>query len=375
MVKAARDEGENVLLLGLGDFAGRPDEQGRIKSEIGLRAMRALEFDAMVIGERELALGDEFVLDQMKKSGVPIVNTNLTYKGKRVGDPYRIVKRGGLKIGLLAVTIDQLRVGQEEWAVRDPAEAIREILPKVQKKADVVVLMSHLGYRESLAITENVEGIDVTLVAHGGRRVKIPMPVGDGLLAEAGDKGKFIGKLTLSWDRGEKRIVGHQGELVMLDRKLADEPDAAELYAEYQERVKGMVQEDIAGRKKATGAIESDYMGAVWCRSCHSEIYEEWNATPHAEAFLTLKKDGEEYNPECVGCHTTGYEHGGFLTVEETAAFINVQCEACHGPASRHVATKGEEALREQSAAICRTCHTGERGVGFDYDMMKGLVH
>ena len=110
MVKGARDEGENVLLLGLGDAAGRPDEQGRIKSDVGLRAMRALEFDAMVIGERELALGDDVVLADMKKSGVPIVHTNLTYKGQRVGDTYRIVKRCGRSVGLLAGTIVQHRV-------------------------------------------------------------------------------------------------------------------------------------------------------------------------------------------------------------------------------------------------------------------------
>jgi predicted CXXCH cytochrome family protein len=375
VVRSAREEGQNVLLLGLGDFAGRPDEQGRIKSDVALRSMDALDFDAMLIGERELALGDEFVLERMDKSGVPIVNANMTYEGRRVGDRYRIVKRGGVRIGLVGVTIDQLRVGQEEWSIGDPIEAVREVMPELRRKADVVVVMSHLGYRESLALTETVEGIDLTLVAHGGRRVKTPMRVGEALLAEAGDKGKFLGKITLAWDRGQKKIVGHQGELVMLSRDIPDDPEMAALYEEYQERVKDMVKEDIRGRSADAREAASDFMGAVWCRSCHSEIYEAWNATPHAEAFLTLKKDGEEYNPECVGCHTTGYGHGGFLTVEETAAFINVQCEACHGPASRHVATKGKESLQPQNDAVCRKCHAGERGEGFDYDMMKGLVH
>ena len=359
----------------MGDFSGKPDVQGRIKSEVALEAMNAMDYDALVIGEREMGLGGDFVLKKIKKSGIPLVETNITYEGKRVGKRELIIKRGGIKIGLLGVTLDQTRVGQEGWDVRDPFEAVEEALPRLREKVDIVILMSHIGYRQSVALAEQFEGIDVVLVGHQGRRVKTPLMVGGSIMTQAGDKGKYLGRLDPSYDREEGKIVDFSGELISLAPSIADEEEMAELYADYQAKVKDFVKDEAKVKKVRNETKPSGYMGAVWCRSCHAEIYEKWNETPHAKAFLSLKREGEDYNPECVGCHTTGFKEGGFVTIDETPNYRNVQCEACHGPSSRHVANKGKSPLRSQSASICRKCHTGDRGEGFNYQDMKGSVH
>jgi predicted CXXCH cytochrome family protein len=362
-------------VLGLGDFAGMPDEQGRIKSDVALEAMKAMDYDALVIGEREMALGDDFIFKNIKKSGIPLVETNLKYGGKQVGDRDLILKRGGLKIGLLGVTLDQTRAGQEEWAVQDPFKAVEEALPKLREKVDLVVVMSHIGYRQSVALAEQEQGIDVVLVSHQGRRVRTPVAVGGAIMTQAGDKGKYLGRLNITYDRQQKKITDYSGELISLDTTIPEDEKMAKLYADYQAKVKDMVKGQIQGRQGKEVSKPTDYMGSVWCRSCHAEIFEKWNATPHAQAFLTLKRDHEEYNPECIGCHVTGYKEGGFVTIDETPAFSNVQCEACHGPGSRHVADKGQTALKVQDEAVCQACHTGDRGVGFNYRKMKGQVH
>ncbi len=359
----------------MGDFAGRPNDQGRIKSDVALRAMKAMKYDAMVIGEREMALGDEFILEKMKKSGIPIVESNMTYKGKRVGKEQIKLKKGDLKIGLLGVTLDQKRVGQEEWTIHDPFEVVAEEVGKIRDKVDLVILMSHLGYRQSVALAEHVEGIDVVLVGHQGRRVKTPLKVGGSILAQSGDKGKYLGRIDLSFDRGEKKIVDFSGELISMAPEIPEDEEMAALYEEYQTKVKDMVKTEIKGRKKEEMQRASGYMGAIWCRSCHAEIYEGWNETPHAQAFLTLSRDGEEYNPECIGCHSTGHKEGGFITIDETPTFRNVQCEACHGPSSKHIASKGESPLLVQDESVCKKCHTGDRGEGFSYPDMRDLVH
>ncbi len=374
-IREAEGEDREILILGLGDFAGKPTDQGRVKSSVSLDAMKKMHYDALVLGERELALGDEFVLKTMKKSGIPIVDTNMKYNGKQFGRKDLIIKRGGIKIGIEGVTLDQLRVGQEEWTVQDPFEALAEAIPRLRKKVDLVVVMSHLGYRQSVALAESQEGIDVVVVGHQGRRVKTPVSVGGAIMAQSGDKSKYLGRIDLTFDRKAGEIVEFSGELVPLDAKVADDEEMARLYSDYQSTVKEMVKNDVDARRGQLKGSEAGYMGAVWCRSCHAEIYEKWNATGHARAFLTLKKEGEEYNPECVKCHTTGYQKGGFVTIDETPNFNNVQCEQCHGPASRHIADKGKAPLQAGNVFVCITCHTGERGEGFDYEVMKGLVH
>jgi hypothetical protein len=377
MIKEIRKEEKEVVLLSLGDFSGRPNEQGLIKADVALKAMKAMGYDALVIGDREVALGNEFVFTNLIKNGIPVVETNLKYNGDRVGKRELIIERGGIKIGLLGVTINQLQAGQEGWDIQDPFDAVEEVLPGLREKADIVVLLSHLGYRQSIALAEHFEGIDVVLIGHRGRRIRTPLMIGGSIMTQSGDKGQYLGRLDISYDKDQDKVVDFSGELVSLDTTIVDDEEMAKLYAEYQVKVKDMVKNDIKNRKgKGKNIFEGPgYLSSVWCRSCHAEIYESWNETPHAVAFLTLKNGGEEYNPECVGCHTTGYMDGGFMTIDESPAFRNVQCEACHGPSSQHVRDKGKSPMHEQNASVCQKCHTGDRGEGFDYEKMKDLVH
>jgi len=334
-----------------------------------------MDYDALVIGEREVALGGEFVFTNLKESGIPVVETNMKYNGDQVGKRELIIKRGGVKIGLLGVTINQIQQGQGGWEIQDPFDAVEEALPGLREKVDIVVLLSHIGYRQSVALAEHFEGIDVVLVGHRGRRVKTPLMIGGSIMTQSGNKGQYLGRLDIGYDKDQDKIVDFSGELISLDSTIVDDEEMAELYAEYQVKVKDMVKSEIKDRKGKEVSKESGYLSSVWCRSCHAEIYEGWNDTPHAVAFLSLEKEGEEYNPECVGCHTTGYMDGGFVMIDESPAFRNVQCEACHGPSSRHVIDKGKSPLQDQSASVCQKCHTGDRGEGFDYNVMKDLVH
>ena len=46
----------------------------------------------------------------------------------------------------------------------DPAPAVRGLLAEVE--ADLVIVLSHLGVRDDLALAEQVEGIDLILGGH-----------------------------------------------------------------------------------------------------------------------------------------------------------------------------------------------------------------
>ena len=49
------------------------------------------------------------------------------------------------------------------------------------------------------------------------------------------------------------------------------------------------------------------------CVRCHSQEMSKWSLTKHARAWETLILRGEENNPECIACHSTGYgQPGGF---------------------------------------------------------------
>jgi hypothetical protein len=134
------------------------------------------------------------------------------------------------------------------------------------------------------------------------------------------------------------------------------------------------------------------YIGSKKCKMCHKGekkgmVYETWEKGPHAKAFESLKKEGGEGKAECLECHTTGYNAGGYKTGDAKAAnFEGVGCESCHGPGSAYKklsimkdkAKSMENGLIEPSEEACKKCHN-ERSKdfkGFNYEeYLKKIDH
>src|ERR1700693_22180 len=51
----------------------------------------------------------------------------------------------------------------------------------------------------------------------------------------------------------------------------------------------------------------SKYVGAETCKTCHEEIYNAWEKTPHWKT--TLNKKGGPSKEGCEGCHGPGADH------------------------------------------------------------------
>ena len=74
------------------------------------------------------------------------------------------------------------------------------------------------------------------------------------------------------------------------------------------------------------------YVGVKKCKMCHKgekrgNVFEKWEKGPHADAFGKLK-DADKKNPECLACHTTGFNKGGYKIGDANASkFEGIQCE------------------------------------------------
>lgn len=133
------------------------------------------------------------------------------------------------------------------------------------------------------------------------------------------------------------------------------------------------------GAKAYDNAINSgdySYVGNSKCRLCHRNFFLGRKNDPHDYAMESLSSSGNEKNPHCLRCHSTG--HGtptGFVDMEKTPRLANVQCEGCHGPGNIHIAlakdkVKNEtkkftgggflagEGTTEVLKNICTSCHT-----------------
>jgi hypothetical protein len=113
----------------------------------------------------------------------------------------------------------------------------------------------------------------------------------------------------------------------------------------------------VSGMLLAQG--EGKYAGVDKCRMCHPDVYNGWSKTAHATSFDLLVNVGQEKNPECLPCHTTGYGKNGYADEATTPGLHGTTCEACHGSGADHADNMGDKTkiVRTPSAEACAACH------------------
>lgn len=99
-------------------------------------------------------------------------------------------------------------------------------------------------------------------------------------------------------------------------------------------------------------AAKLTFVGSAVCAKCHAAEYAVWKGTPHSHAYETLVKRAtrpglRQFDPECISCHTTGFEYvGGFENEVKSQHLFDNGCENCHGPGSGHAQQPFNQELR-----------------------------
>jgi 5'-nucleotidase len=155
MIDEIKQSNDNILLLDCGDiFQGTP-YFNLYKGEPEIKAMTALGYDAGTIGNHDFDGGIENLATQLVHANFPLVNCNYDFTNTPLENkipPYIIIKKNGLKIGIIGVGIQLKGLVLEEMygntKYNNPVPIANEYahLLKVKKKCDMVICLSHLGY-------------------------------------------------------------------------------------------------------------------------------------------------------------------------------------------------------------------------------------
>ncbi|MGA2019244.1 MAG: DmsE family decaheme c-type cytochrome, partial [Candidatus Sulfotelmatobacter sp.] len=155
-----------------------------------------------------------------------------------------------------------------------------------------------------------------------------------------------------------------------------------------------------ASATSAPSPEASQYVGAETCKTCHEDIYNAWQKTPHWKT--TLNK--EPSHQGCEGCHGPGAEHvagGGDVTkifnpAKHSAKEVDAKCLTCHADAhpnfdrSPHARanvgcischsvhqSKEEKLLKASQPALCFQCHADTKpafNMPFHHKVNEGLI-
>ena len=421
LLRRLKEKGWPTAGLDLGNTIKRSRRQSQIKFEITAEALDDMNYRALALGPKELALGADFLLSQHTfdpadpETGFPFLAANVTVFGS-AEFATTVFSVGKIKVGTTAILSPAMAKDILETTDRDtldviaPDEPLKKALAALKaEKPDLLVLLSHADLEESRRLAKAFPDFDLILSAGGyDHPTGKPETVGNTMLVTVGKKAQHVGLVGFYPDDKTHRL---RFQLVDLDRERFLDTDAMLAYMkQYQERLE---QERLSAVELPVSHNSGfTYVGSAKCGECHTKAYAKWKTTPHANAFESLKhpRNGQAdfgitriYDPECLACHVTGWDpenvlrfKGGFVNEEFARTEAEKElgrilkgsgCENCHGPGSRHVelveADKLDEArklmrvtLKTARNSLCITCHDLDNSPEFEFDKYwKRIAH
>lgn len=365
----------------------------RDKADDMVNALGMIGYDAVCLGEKDLAFGPEFLNALSAKYGVPFVCANAVdaKTGKPMFPPYRVVDRNGVKVAFIGVAsperhiVAQVEADLSTWGIRieDPGEHLAKYVEQMRAESDLIVMLAHTGIETAEFLAENAP-VDVIVVGHYPAIANEPREIGDALVVMAGAKADHYGTLEMTLG-ADGDVESFQGNAIRLLQK-GPQVDRIQALFEAQEarekdarRERQLAQQRERESQQQISQVQAVHerngiFGAESCKSCHSDTFDRWMETPHATAFATLAEADAWDDPDCIGCHVTGVEDKTFVADVNIAPEVwNVQCEECHGSGARHAR---DGSYLTNGEATCRKCHDPDNSPEFNYELYSSYgVH
>ncbi|ANE50458.1 bifunctional metallophosphatase/5'-nucleotidase [Flavisolibacter tropicus] len=237
LIKQIRKQEEHVLLLDAGDiFQGTP-YFNIYKGEPEIKAMTSMGYDATTIGNHDFDAGlGNLALQLERHASFPLIISNYDFANTPMegrSQPYKIFKKGGLRIGILGVGIamDGLvpanLFGNTKYL--DPIQQANRYSAELkQKGCDLIICLSHLGYEYKedqnkmcdKVLAKESENIDLIIGGHTHTFLDAPVVIknkkgDDVLINQVGFAGIQLGRLDFIFEKSsKKKMISAQSILV-----------------------------------------------------------------------------------------------------------------------------------------------------------------
>jgi 5'-nucleotidase len=241
LINEIRAKEKNVLLLDAGDiFQGTP-YFNMYGGELEMKLMSAMKYDASAIGNHDFDGGLENFAKQMKHADFPLLCANYDFTGTPMEGktlPYSIFEKEGVRIGVfglgieLAGLVDSRLYGKTQYL--DPIIKAAEMTHTLrnEKKCDIVVCLSHLGYKyendklSDLILAKKSSGIDVIIGGHTHTFLDKPILLKnrdekDVYVTQVGWAGIRLGKITIYTNKKTRKKT-LEGNTVAVSKKSSD---------------------------------------------------------------------------------------------------------------------------------------------------------
>lgn len=392
-IEHLKAKGWPVAAVDVGDVfpdAAKLGDQARMKYAAAMSSMREMGYLAVGVGKSEIKSDlfrtlASYGLQKEQRPFTLAANAGGLIEGKFVPreehfklnidemkrrplvGAHEVAPVGTVSVGVGGVVGLALHEANKEgkWDAgldfRDAQKGVRGILKALadhQTKPELKVLLFQGPSADAELVPKFDPGFDVIVASTDETNPPmVPTKVGSTLVVHTGTRGQYVGVVGAFKKPGGGFDLHYQ-LVPMTEAFLTPGADADAYKAnkvlpilqDYAKQVKDakLLKEwpKVEHPAQLAGAamkLNLKYVGSEACKKCHEAEYAVWDKTPHGHALDALEKIAarptlRNHDPECVRCHTVGFDHKtGYVDAETTPALKHVGCESCHGPGSAHV--------------------------------------
>ena len=261
IVKRQRAElQDRTILLDSGDTWHGTVVPVRMAGAPVVELMNEMGYDAMVPGNVEFFYDQKTLESLFSKAKFPILMANIydAEWGERAElpnvKPYIIKQINGLKIGIVGMTYHWMSkvADHPQWSFGLRVPEVQADIDHLrnEEKVDLVILLSHMGWKADTKYAELVTGVDVIVGAHTHDILYRPSIIynetskHDVLVVQCGSHGKMVGQLDLKVSKGHVKAY-EQTLFPIRTRDVTPDPHIAAYIEKLREPYKAELERVI----------------------------------------------------------------------------------------------------------------------------------
>jgi len=175
-----------------------------------VQAYQNIGYDAINIGSYELLSGLEFLKSVDEKCSIPFLSANLkdAATGELLFDPYIIIERNGLSIGIIGVTNlkpDTLKSVE----ATDFVQAGNKIINKIRNKVDLIAVMANVNRKDQQELSNTFSNADFIFSSGSTNmtRKNSPQKENGPYVYSFGKQGKYLSVLKTEIKNSNQKLV------------------------------------------------------------------------------------------------------------------------------------------------------------------------
>lgn len=221
-IKKHHQGGSATLLLCAGDdFQGSP-VSAITKGNSQIQLLNLLQPHAFALGNHEFDYGRESLTENIAQANFPVLSANLydTTTSQPYTKQFIVQPFGNMNVGIIGLITEELPTlslpdNVKHLKVMPLATTVHSLVPTLKKLgADIIIALTHQGVKEDSLLAVHAPDIDVIIGGHSHTPLFKPKYVNGVVIAQAGSRGRWLGKVELTVDTEKDTILNSTGELV-----------------------------------------------------------------------------------------------------------------------------------------------------------------